>query len=82
MDRLAELARTSWADSDFQNLIAGFPEDTRQDADALIAHVHDLTARDIKAVYLKQLQGRFRMFLCSNTPGLAFLYLSLVARPV
>ncbi|KAH3915021.1 hypothetical protein HBI56_016580 [Parastagonospora nodorum] len=57
LDSLAQLARNSWADADFQHLIAGFPENTRQDADALIAHVQDLTQRDIKAVYLKQLQG-------------------------
>ncbi|KAF1830100.1 2,3-diketo-5-methylthio-1-phosphopentane phosphatase [Decorospora gaudefroyi] len=57
LDRLASLARNSWTDADFQNLIASFPEDAKQDADALIAHVEDLTRRDVKAVYLKQLQG-------------------------
>ncbi|OAL01989.1 2,3-diketo-5-methylthio-1-phosphopentane phosphatase [Phaeosphaeriaceae sp. SRC1lsM3a] len=54
---LLDIARNSWADADFQTLIAGFPEDTRQDAGTLMAHVEDLTRRDIKAVYLKQLQG-------------------------
>ncbi|KAL6705369.1 enolase-phosphatase E1 [Coniothyrium glycines] len=57
LDSLTRQARDSWADSNFQSLIAGFPQETRQDADALIAHVDDLTRRDIKAVYLKQLQG-------------------------
>ncbi|KAF2826251.1 2,3-diketo-5-methylthio-1-phosphopentane phosphatase [Ophiobolus disseminans] len=57
LDRLRNLARDSWVDADFQHLIAGFPEDTKQDAESLVAHVEDLTRRDIKAVYLKQLQG-------------------------
>ncbi|ENI00322.1 hypothetical protein COCC4DRAFT_179035 [Bipolaris maydis ATCC 48331] len=51
------LARHSWADPDFQSLIAAFPDDTKQSSDALLAHVQDLTRHDIKAVYLKQLQG-------------------------
>lgn len=57
LDSLTRQARDSWADSHFQSLIAAFPQETRQDADTLIAHVQDLTRRDIKAVYLKQLQG-------------------------
>ncbi|KAL5121501.1 enolase-phosphatase E1 [Pleosporales sp. CAS-2024a] len=57
LDRLAHLAHTSWAHSDFQHLIAAFPHDTRRDAETLIAHVQHLTQRDIKAVHLKQLQG-------------------------
>ncbi|KAF1943332.1 2,3-diketo-5-methylthio-1-phosphopentane phosphatase [Clathrospora elynae] len=57
LDSLTRLARNSWADADFQTLIAPFPEDTRRNVDALVAHVEDLTRRDIKAVYLKQLQG-------------------------
>ncbi|RYN24453.1 hypothetical protein AA0113_g10181 [Alternaria arborescens] len=57
LDSLTRLARNSWSDADFQNLIASFPEDSRTSADALITHVEDLTRRDIKAVYLKQLQG-------------------------
>ncbi|OSS43238.1 hypothetical protein B5807_12149 [Epicoccum nigrum] len=58
LDRLRRLARDSWSDSDFQTLIAGFPAETKQDADSLLAHVEDLTRRDVKAVYLKQLQGQ------------------------
>ncbi|KAF2129014.1 2,3-diketo-5-methylthio-1-phosphopentane phosphatase [Dothidotthia symphoricarpi CBS 119687] len=54
---LLDIARDTWLDPDFQDLIVGFPEETKQNADALIAHVEDLTRRDIKAVYLKQLQG-------------------------
>ncbi|CAE7195236.1 hypothetical protein P3342_009832 [Pyrenophora teres f. teres] len=57
LDSLTRLARNSWADPDFQNLIAPFPDESKQDADALIAHVDHLTRQDIKAVYLKQLQG-------------------------
>ena len=58
LDSLTRLARNSWADADFQNLIAPFPDESKQNADVLISHVEDLTRRDIKAVYLKQLQGR------------------------
>ncbi|KAH7117966.1 HAD-like domain-containing protein [Dendryphion nanum] len=54
---IGDLARDSWIDPAFQDLIAGFPQETRTDADTLLAHVQDLTRRDIKAVYLKQLQG-------------------------
>ncbi|KAJ8105187.1 hypothetical protein OPT61_g10331 [Boeremia exigua] len=57
LDRLRRLARDSWSDSDFQDLIAGFPAETKHDAESLLAHVEDLTRRDVKAVYLKQLQG-------------------------
>jgi len=58
LDSLTRLARNSWADPDFQNLIAPFPDESKQSADALIAHVEHLTQHDVKAVYLKQLQGR------------------------
>ncbi|CAO2648615.1 Nn.00g078820.m01.CDS01 [Neocucurbitaria sp. VM-36] len=57
LEGLTRLARDSWTDADFQDLIVGFPEETRKSADTLIAHVDELTRRDIKAVYLKQLQG-------------------------
>ncbi|KAL5445465.1 hypothetical protein PMIN05_002851 [Paraphaeosphaeria minitans] len=58
VDRLAKLSRDSWHDPGFQDLIAGFPEETRPNAETLLAHVHDLTRSDTKAVYLKQLQGK------------------------
>ncbi|OAG01635.1 2,3-diketo-5-methylthio-1-phosphopentane phosphatase [Paraphaeosphaeria sporulosa] len=58
VDRLAKLSRDSWHDPGLQDLIAGFPEETRPNAETLLAHVQDLTRRDIKAVYLKQLQGK------------------------
>ncbi|KAF2002527.1 2,3-diketo-5-methylthio-1-phosphopentane phosphatase [Amniculicola lignicola CBS 123094] len=54
---LLDIAHESWSDPAFQTLIAGFPEETRLDAQTLIAHVGDLTRRDVKATYLKQLQG-------------------------
>ncbi|KAI4608336.1 hypothetical protein J4E83_009138 [Alternaria metachromatica] len=57
LDSLTRLARNSWSDADFQPLIASFPDDAKRSADALLAHVQDLTRRDVKAVYLKQLQG-------------------------
>ncbi|KAF2180242.1 2,3-diketo-5-methylthio-1-phosphopentane phosphatase [Zopfia rhizophila CBS 207.26] len=58
LERLTRFAHDSWREHSFQALIAGFPEEARTDADTLIAHVEDLTRRDIKAVYLKQLQGQ------------------------
>ncbi|RMZ67260.1 23-diketo-5-methylthio-1-phosphopentane phosphatase [Pyrenophora seminiperda CCB06] len=57
MSCLTRLARNSWANADFQKLIAPFPDESKQNADALIAHVEHLTRQDIKAMYLKQLQG-------------------------
>ncbi|KAG9194970.1 enolase-phosphatase E1 [Alternaria panax] len=57
LNSLTRLARNSWTDSSFQTLIAAFPAEHKTSADALIAHVEDLTRRDVKAVYLKQLQG-------------------------
>ncbi|KAF2811639.1 2,3-diketo-5-methylthio-1-phosphopentane phosphatase [Mytilinidion resinicola] len=56
--RLTRLAHESWEQESFQELIEGFPEETRGDAETLIAHVEELTRKDIKAVYLKQLQGK------------------------
>jgi len=58
LSRLTQLAHDSWKGETFQELIAAFPEETRKDAATLVAHVEDLTTKDIKAVYLKQLQGR------------------------
>jgi hypothetical protein len=69
LDSLTRLARNSWADPDFQTLIAAFPHDTKQSPDALLAHVQDLTRQDIKAVYLKQLQGGFTNEYCFNRLG-------------
>ncbi|KAF2200251.1 2,3-diketo-5-methylthio-1-phosphopentane phosphatase [Delitschia confertaspora ATCC 74209] len=53
-----DLARSSWESDSFQSLIAGFPPETKTDVETLLAHVEDLTRRDIKAVYLKQMQGQ------------------------
>ncbi|KAH9867628.1 hypothetical protein IAQ61_008222 [Plenodomus lingam] len=62
LDSLTRLARESWSDANFQTLIDGFPDATKRDASTLIAHVQDLTQRDVKAVYLKHLQGRLPNF--------------------
>ena len=61
LSRLTQLAHDSWKGETFQELIAAFPEETRKDAATLVAHVEDLTTKDIKAVYLKQLQGRLAL---------------------
>ncbi|KAF2491564.1 2,3-diketo-5-methylthio-1-phosphopentane phosphatase [Lophium mytilinum] len=55
---IGQLAHDSWDEESFQELIEGFPEETRRDSESLIAHVEELTRKDIKAVYLKQLQGK------------------------
>lgn len=48
----------------------------KRNADTIIAHVEDLTRRDIKAVYLKQLQGRLSDTFLAVSSQLAFMSLS------
>jgi methionine salvage enolase-phosphatase E1 len=74
-DRLTALACDSWDDAAFQTLIADFPAETRADADKLLAHVADLMRRDVKATYLKQLQGRsILLAVLSGSVALALLF--------
>lgn len=46
-----------WDDEDFRTYRDAFPEDTRESRGKLQAHVEDLTERDVKVAYLKNLQG-------------------------
>ncbi|QPG95748.1 enolase-phosphatase E1 [Epichloe festucae Fl1] len=46
-----------WESSDFATYREAFPEDCRIDRGAFEAHIRDLVARDVKAPYLKALQG-------------------------
>lgn len=50
------LAR-KWDDPDFQQYREAFPEEHRSTPAALQAHVENLTKRDVKIAYLKNLQG-------------------------
>lgn len=48
---------SKWDDEDFRPYRDAFPEEARQSAQVLQAHVEDLTKRDVKIAYLKNLQG-------------------------
>lgn len=48
---------TKWNDSTFLPYRDAFPEEHRKSPEALQAHVEDLTKRDVKVAYLKNLQG-------------------------
>ena len=46
-----------WDSPSFAQYREAFPEEYRDNRDALQEHVHDLVSRDVKAPYLKALQG-------------------------
>ena len=48
---------SKWDAENFQQYRDAFPEEHRGSPDALQAHVEDLTKRDVKIAYLKNLQG-------------------------
>lgn len=48
---------TQWDDEAFREYREAFPEEYRKSPEALQAHVEDLTKRDVKFAYLKNLQG-------------------------
>jgi len=54
---LPETLEAKWDSQDFAQYRDGFPEEYRSSRPALTAHVEDLVARDVKAPYLKSLQG-------------------------
>lgn len=54
---MPEVLSTKWDDSEFQSYRDAFPEEHRSSPDTLQAHVEDLTKRDVKVAYLKNLQG-------------------------
>ncbi|KAF2722053.1 2,3-diketo-5-methylthio-1-phosphopentane phosphatase, partial [Polychaeton citri CBS 116435] len=54
---LPEVLATKWDDESFRPYRGAFPEDVRNSSEALLAHVEDLTRRDVKIAYLKSLQG-------------------------
>ena len=48
---------TKWDDEDFRSYRDAFPESATLSPEAFEAHVNDLTERDVKVAYLKDLQG-------------------------
>lgn len=62
INALPEVLRTRWDDPEFAQYRDAFPEEARSSSEAFEAHVKNLTARDIKVAYLKNLQGRSSSF--------------------
>ncbi|KAK4903878.1 enolase-phosphatase E1 [Elasticomyces elasticus] len=54
---LPQVLKQKWDDSAFTPYRDAFPEEYRSSPEALQAHVEDLTRRDVKVAYLKNLQG-------------------------
>jgi enolase-phosphatase E1 len=52
-----------WGDSTFLPYRDAFPEAARSSPEAFEAHVKDLTQRDVKIAYLKNLQGKMTLSL-------------------
>ncbi|KAK5955782.1 enolase-phosphatase E1 [Knufia fluminis] len=57
INALPEVLKTQWNDPEFAQYRDAFPEDARSSPEALEGHVRDLTKRDVKVAYLKNLQG-------------------------
>ena len=57
---LPDVLKSDWSSLEFAPYKAAFPEEAQKSPDALIAHVQDLTRRDVKVAYLKNLQGKFK----------------------
>ncbi|PTB48172.1 hypothetical protein M431DRAFT_501433 [Trichoderma harzianum CBS 226.95] len=57
LDVLPTFLTEQWDESSFAEYRNAFPEEYRNDRSAFEAHVRDLVARDVKASYLKALQG-------------------------
>jgi enolase-phosphatase E1 len=54
---LPDVLASQWDSEAFKPYKNDFPEDARESPEALQAHVEDLTQRDVKIAYLKNLQG-------------------------
>ncbi|KAI7115577.1 hypothetical protein KC352_g34303, partial [Hortaea werneckii] len=54
---LPDVLARKWDDADFKPYKDAFPAEHRTSPAALQAHVEDLTRRDVKIAYLKNLQG-------------------------
>jgi enolase-phosphatase E1 len=54
---LPDVLAVKWDSEEFKPYRDAFPKDARSSPAALQAHVEDLTKRDVKVAYLKNLQG-------------------------
>ena len=54
---LPDVLVSKWEDDEFKLYRDAFPEDAQSSPEALQAHVEDLTKRDVKVAYHKNLQG-------------------------
>jgi enolase-phosphatase E1 len=54
---LPDVLASQWGSEAFKPYKDDFPEDVRESPEALQVHVEDLTQRDVKIAYLKNLQG-------------------------
>ncbi len=57
LNALPDVLASKWDSKEFKSYRDAFPADARGSPSALQAHVEDLTQRDVKAAYLKNLQG-------------------------
>lgn len=51
------MIKQKWDHDEFATYKKDFPSDAQLSPDAFLAHVRDLTERDVKIAYLKNLQG-------------------------
>lgn len=58
VNALPKVLREKWNDPEFKPFRDDFPAEYRGSPEALEAHVKDLTKRDVKIAYLKNLQGK------------------------
>ncbi|KAJ8608462.1 hypothetical protein MRB53_039627 [Persea americana] len=54
---LRPTATAKWDDKEFKTYVSQFPLEAQTSPEALIEHVEDLTKKDVKIAYLKNLQG-------------------------
>ncbi|KAK4990784.1 enolase-phosphatase E1 [Elasticomyces elasticus] len=64
LDALPRVLTEQWSSPDFVPYRDAFPAEARRSPEAFEAHVQDLTRRDVKIAYLKELQGTESL----NTP--------------
>lgn len=69
IEALPEVLRRKWDDPEFVRYREEFPPGAREAPEALEEHVRELTARDVKIAYLKNLQGmRVQILLLTSLP--------------
>lgn len=58
VNALPKVLKEKWNDPKFVPFRDDFPDEHKASPEALEAHVKDLTERDVKIAYLKNLQGQ------------------------